>query len=266
MWTAWAFLKRDFLIATSYKFSFALQLLRILALVPIYFYIGRLVPAKSDVALQLDGGDYFAFLLVGMAFLEYLGISLYTFEQSLRDSQVMGTLEIMLLAPTSLAAVLIYSSLWVYVLATIRFGLYLGIGALYGLELQLANLPVALLILFLAVLGFAGFGMLSASITVVAKRGVGLSAALSLLSLVCGGVLFPTQALPDWLQGVAALVPITHALQALRLALFRGTGVGELLPHIAILLTFAAVFLPLGLLLFWRAVRHTKKTGTLAQY
>ncbi len=262
---AWAFLARDFLIATSYKLSFSLQLLRIFALVPIYYFVGRLVPPQAG-DLHPYGGSYFGFLLIGMAFLEYLGISLYTFEQSLRDSQVMGTLEIMLLAPTSLTSILVCSSLWVYLLATIRFALYLAIGVLLGLELRPAAIPAALLVLCLAVLGFAGFGMISASVTVIAKRGLGLNAAMAAASLLCGGVLFPTRTLPEWLQPLASLVPMTHALDALRLALFQGYGIGALLPQLAVLLAFAALLLPGGLLLFSLAVRHTKRTGTLAQY
>ena len=266
MRVAWAFIKRDFLIATSYKLAFALQLLRILALVPIYYYFSRLVGDSRVAELELGEGGYFAFLLIGMAFLDYLVVSLMTFNQSLRDSQLMGTLEIMLLSPTSLMGILIFSSGWVYLFATIRFALYLVVGSLLGLDFQQGNPFGAFVVLFIAVLGFAGFGILSASITVVTKRGFGLNAMMSLSSLVCGGVLFPTTVLPDWLEKVSAFVPMTYASEGMRLALLKGYSTVELLPQIGVLLLVAGVLVPAGLFAFWAAVRWTKVAGTLAQY
>ncbi len=260
------FLQRDFLIATSYKLSFAFQMLRIAAVVPICFYLGRLVPDTSVGGLGPAGDNYFAFVLIGIGFLDYLAVSLHIFEQSLRESQLMGTLELVLLSPTRLSSILLCSSLWVYLLATIRFVLYLVVGALFGLELGQANLPAAMLILFLSIFGFAGFGILSASVTVVVKRGLGLNAIMSMLSLVCGGVLFPTRALPEWVSGVSAFIPMTHALEGMRLALFRNYGIADLWPQIAMLGIFAVALLPLGLFSFNRAVHRTKMTGTLSQY
>jgi ABC-2 type transport system permease protein len=63
-----------------------------------YFYFSRMVSGSPSAEIEQYGGSYFAFLLTGMAFLDYLGVSLQTFNQSLRDSQLMGTLEIMLLS------------------------------------------------------------------------------------------------------------------------------------------------------------------------
>jgi len=264
--SAWAFLKRDFLLATSYKLDFAVQLLRIAALVPMYFYFSRMVSGSQSLEFERYGGSYFAFLLTGMAFLDYLGVSLQTFNQSLRDSQLMGTLEIMLLSPTSLTGILLYSSLWVYLFATIRFLLYLSLGLMFDLELGRSDVLAALVILLLAVVGFAGLGILSASITVVAKRGLGVNWVVSLASLICGGVLFPTTVLPGWLQKVSAYIPITHALEGMRLALLKGYSLSQLGPQVAILLIFAGVLVPGGLIAFAAAIRRTKVTGTLGQY
>jgi ABC-2 type transport system permease protein len=263
--TAWAFLKRDFLIATSYKLAFAQQLLQILALVPIFFYLSRLVPDSKVTGLEIEG-SYFAHVLVGMAFWDYLRVSLRTFEESLRESQLMGTLEIMILSPTALARILIYSSLWVYLFSTIRFAMYLLLGLAFGLNLGQANTVSALVILLLTIPGFAGIGILTASVTVIAKRGLGLNAIMAVASMFFGGVLFPAKVLPDWLEAVSRFIPMTHALEGMRSALFQGLPTAELLPQIVTLAVFAVVLVPGGLLSFWAAIRWTKVTGTLAQY
>lgn len=261
-----AFLKRDAAIAVSYKIAFVLQLSSIFVAVPLFFFMGKLIPAAATDHFDSYGGNYFAFLLIGVAFVDYLAISLRTFNQSLRESQLMGTLEIVLLSPTSLTQLLIYSSLWVYLLTTVRFLLYLLLGWAFGLELGHANLFGAVLVLALSIPAFASLGIITASATLVIKRGELLTTALSGASLVLGGVLFPVALLPPWLQAVAQLLPVVHALEAMRLALFSGAGLLELWRPLLVLLVFAAVLLPVSLYSFWLAVRMTKRSGTLAHY
>lgn len=266
MRVAWAFLKRDLLIATSYKTAFAMQLLAIFIAVPMFFFFGRLFEGGQSNLLEMYGGNFFAFLLIGMAFLDYLAVSLRTFNQSLRENQLMGTLEIVLLSPTTLAKLLIYSSLYVYALTTVRFLLYLVAGALFGLDLHDANLPAALAILMLSVVSFAAFGIMSASIIMIIKRGGVLNTVVSAASLFLGGVLYPISVLPEWMQTCSDFLPITHGLKGMRLALLSGQSTMSLMPQFLALILFAVILLPLSLLSFKLAVYRTKVTGTLAQY
>src|SRR5829696_893024 len=159
MRAAWAFLKRDFLLATSYKAAFVMQLAAIFMAVPIFYFMGRMAPEMAGGDLAKYGGSYFGFLLIGVAFVDYLAISLRTFNESLRESQLMGTLEIVLLSPTSVSQLLIYSSLWIYCLTTLRFAIYLLAGAMLGLNLGNANPFTAVLVLALSIPGFASLGI-----------------------------------------------------------------------------------------------------------
>jgi ABC-2 type transport system permease protein len=266
MTLALAFLKRDFLIAYSYKTAFVMQMMSIFFTVPMFFFIGKLFGEVGSDFLEQYEGDYFAFLLIGMALLDYLAVSLGSFGKSLRESQLMGTLELVLLSPTSLAKVLTYSSLWVYLFTTVRFTLYLTVGMALGLDLKSSNLIGAVAVLMLGVLTFAPFGILSASLIMLIKRGGGLTVVVSAASLFCGGVLYPTSVLPDWVQPISQMLPLTHTLEGMRNALLNGHSMYELLDTLLILALFAVVLLPFSLICFWAAVRRTKKTGTLAQY
>ena len=267
MRVAWSFLKRDFLIAISYKVSFAMQLLSIFIAVPVFSYFGRMFEGSTSGLLEAYEGNYFAFLLIGVAFTDYLAVSLRTFNQSLRDSQMMGTLEIMLLSPTTLAQLMAYSSLYAYAQATVRFSMYLLAGAvMFGLNLQGANVFAAVVLLLLSVVSFASFGIVSASVIMVIKRGEMINGVVSAASLFLGGVLYPRAMLPNWLQVVGEFLPITHGLKGLRLALLKGATTIELLPQFGALVIFAAVLLPISLATFRIAVHRTKVTGTLAQY
>jgi ABC-2 type transport system permease protein len=261
-----AFLRRDYLIAASYRTAFLAQVISIFIGVPVLFFIGRVFQGADSDMLKAYNGDFFAFLLIGVAFIDFHAVSLRTFSNSLRESQLMGTLELVLLSPTALTSVLVNSSLFVYITTVIRFLLYMITGLVYGLQLGNANFLGAMLILVLGILSFASFGILSASVIMILKRGAGFSTAVSAASLFFGGVLYPTDVLPAWLHPVSMMLPITHALRGMRLALLGGSSFAELLPTFGILLLFAAILIPLSLTCFWLAVRHTKVTGTLAQY
>jgi len=222
--TALAFVKRDALIAISYKTAFVMQLMRIVIAIPLLYYMSSLAGDAGHELLARYGGNFFGFLLIGIGFLDYLSISLRSFNQSLRDGQVTGTLEIMLLAPARLSLLLVCSSLWVYLFATIRFSLYLAGGLAFGLDLGKCNLFAALFILLLAVISLMSFGILSASVTMLLKRGEFLNVFMATASTFCSGVLFPVEVLPLWLQKVSIFLPATHALEGMRLAIFQGYG------------------------------------------
>lgn len=257
-----AFLRRDRLIATSYRTAFAVQVLSTVLWVPVCYFVGA--------GLSAGGGSYagdpFAFLLIGVGLLGYMAISLRTFHRNVRDSQLMGTLEIVLLSPTSIAELLFYSSAWVYLLTTARFLLFLAVGTAFGLQLGSANPLTAAAVLLLAIPAFASFGIASAALVLVIKRGESINLILSTGSLLFGGVLYPVDALPAWLRPVSHALPITHALEAMRAALLQGASPALVGPQLAALAAFGAAGIPVSLALFRAAVRRTKATGTLAHY
>lgn len=263
---AWSFLRRDFKIATSYRAAFFLQLASIFMAVPVFYFMGGLVDGGNIEALKSYGGSYFGFLLVGIALLDYLAVSLRSFGQSLRESQLTGTLEIVLLSPTSLIEVLLYSSIWFFLFTSIRFVLYLLVGGLFGLELGQVNLVGAIAVLFMGVLSFIPFGILTASLVMLIKRGETLNTLVSGASMFFGGVLFPVASIPESLQLVSKCLPFTYALEGMRQAIQGGVSTASLMPQLSVLAIFAAVLMPLSWAAFAAAVRRTRLTGTLGHY
>ena len=69
--------------------------------------------------------------------------------------------------------------------------------------------------------------------------------------------------LPDWLQTISKLSPATYVLAGMRAALLPGTSDQSLWSYVAPLLLMGVVMLPLGIHLFQRAERYTKRTGKL---
>lgn len=264
--TAWAFIKRDCLLMLSYRMAFFGQVLFIFLGVSVFYYVGRVFDGAKNPMLASYGGNYFAFLLIGVALTDFLKVSLSTFNMSIRENQMMGTLEMMLLSPIRVTSFLIYSSLWSYIFASIRFLVYLLIACLlYGFDLHNANLFGALVILVLSVGCFSAFGILTAAFVMVFKKG-DASTVMSAASILLGGVMFPAEMLPGWLKPVSNLLPVTHSLKAMRQALIAGEGLSVLAPEMLALILFSAVLFPIGMLAFSWSVQRTKITGSLGQY
>ena len=266
MRVALAFVRRDFLIAISYKAAFAVGFLGVFFNVGVGYYLGEAFAGFSP-SLALAPGGVFPFLLLGIAFVDYQAVSLKVFSDSIREAQLTGTLEILMVSPVGFPWLLLCSSLWGYLFTSVRFVAYLVLGALlFRLDVGGANLPGAVLVLALSIVCFAGMGILLASLIILFKRGDSLNLLLGGATMLLGGVVYPIAVLPGWVQGLAALLPFTHALEGMRQAILWGYGLTALLPTLGKLMGLALVLLPSGLLAVRVAVDRGRLTGTLGDY
>lgn len=260
-WKAWAFFKRDLVTDLSYKFSFAFQVADILVGIAAFYFLSRIVGRSA-----FHHYEPFAFILVGMAVNGYMTTSLVCYGQAIRGSQPLGTLKMVLATPTSPTAFVLLSSLYPVWRSAVDALLYVLAGLLFGVELARANVLAVLLIFLLSVMAFSSIGILSATFTLVFKRGDPLMWFVGGLSWMLGGVYYPVDILPRFLRGAAQLLPITHALVGMRAALLNGASLQELLPQIGILALFGFVGLPVSLAAFYWGVRRARVTGTLSHF
>jgi ABC-2 type transport system permease protein len=260
----WLFFRRDLYIAKSYRTPAIIEVVQALFGTAMFYYVARFVDSPELRQTLPQSGGYFAFALVGFVFLDYLNAALDTFDHSLEEARDTGTLEHLLVTQTSLPAILAGSALYPFAATTLRIGVYIAWGALFfGFPLQSANWPAVFLVLFISLLAFSGLGILSASYLLLFKRGNPAKWLILGISSVAGGMLFPVSILPEWLQFLARLNPITYALDAMRGALLGAIHIREIVRPLGILLLFAAILLPLSMLAFSAALRRTKSTGTL---
>jgi ABC-2 type transport system permease protein len=255
------------LVEFSYRFATLLQFLGVFLSIGVFYFISRLLGDAPHPSLEAYGGDYFSFVLIGIAFAGYFGVGLSSFSDSLRRAQTTGTLEAMLSSPTGVSTIILSASLWSYVLTTLRVGLYLLVGtALLGVDLGEGNYLAAVVVLALTILSFSGLGVLAASFIMVLKRGNPVTWAFGALSSLLGGVYYPIDVLPAWLQPLAYLLPVTYALRAMRLALLQGATFGQLAPDLLALALFSLILTPLSLLVFRQAVGRARRDGSLTHY
>ncbi len=262
-----SFLKRDFLTAVSYRLNFVMQIGGIFISTVMFFFLSRLIGNGVSGQLGSYGGDYFSFVIIGVAFADYLTVSLSSFAGEIRNAQLMGTLEALLVTPTSVPVILVSSSLFNFAFTSLRLIVYLIFGVfLFGMKLHVGSLFGLVLVTVLTIIAFLGIGLISAAFIIVFKQGSPINWVLGTASGLLGGILYPVSVLPGWLQPYAYLLPITHALEAIRRVLLNGATLAAVSHEILVLTLFAVLLLPLGLTAFGYGLKVAKKEGSLIQY
>jgi ABC-2 type transport system permease protein len=261
-----AFLQRDLRIAMTYRLSFVQSVLTLaIGLVSVDF-VSRFVNEGSPPTLAEYDNDYFGFALVGMAIALFVQSIVGLFAGAVRSAQVTGTLDVILGSRTTCLTFLGGSALYGFLYAFVKLIAALLIGSLLiGPQPDSGGMLVAVAALVLTTAAFTGVGILSAAFVVLFKQREPFTAAFITLSLLLGGVLYPTSVMPSPLEQLANWLPLTHAVDAMRAALLQQQGFSTATEHLAVLLAFATL-LPLGTIAFEFAVRSARASGSLSHY
>ena len=258
---------RDWVEAKSYKIGFLLSFATMALPFVLIIFMGRLFDDVDIEALQRYGGNYVAFAMVGLLVTSYSATALNAFASALRRAQIMGTLEALISTRTSIPTVMFGWALYPFFRATLS-AVIVAVGGFLILDIALQNVNVVgmLLVLVAMVVTMCSLGIMAASFTLLFKQGDPFTRLIALGSGLLSGMLFPVELMPTWLQYVAKVLPHTYAIEGMRLATLTGASTAELLPQLMVLGLYAAILVPVGFLVFERAIVRAKKEGSLAHY
>ncbi len=259
-----AFIHRDFLSEVSYRAAFVLQVGGMFMSVAAFYFMSKMIDPD---AAGLNGVMPFPWLLVGLAFQFYFSTALYAFSQKIRNEQLLGTLEAMLVSPTPTGMVIFSSAAWEFTFGAFRVVLYLFFATMvFGVTLHSEGLGALAVGVVLTLLSSAGLGILSASFILYFKRGDPINFFMSATTTFFGNVFFPSAQLPESIRWISELLPITWSLRVVRGALLQGRTFSELTLELSRLAILTAILLPVGLFLSRIAIRKAKREGSLVQY
>lgn len=258
-----AVFRRDLLTAVRYRSAFLLGATGALAEVAAFYYLARAI----GPGFRPEGLDYFSFLLVGAGFYTFLVMGIHSFLQIIQEAQQTGTLEILMTTSTPPSILVLLSAISAFSRNAVQLVAYLAL----GLVIFKGSLPkphgAALLVSFcLCVVMAIAIGMMAAALQVAMQKGSAALWALSSGAWLLTGTLFPVASLPKPLRMIAEMIPITHGLDAMRLALLQGANLSAVSREIGILAAFCLLLLPLGLAMFSYALRNARQEGTLSSY
>ncbi len=207
---------------------------------------GILLPMALSLAFYLRSPEGFRDMMPGLVAMTVL-FSTTAMEAVVITFELrIGALERLLLAPISLAAVLIGK-----VLGGVVFGLgisfVVAIACVIGLGLLHWSLVWLLPVLLFSTLVFSGLGaFISASVGGVFEAQTVANFIRFPMIFLCG-VFVPLSSLPSLLHGIARLLPLTYTVEGLQGAVTSSSLTGMLV-DLVLLAAFAATFLSLALM------------------
>lgn len=259
-----AIMRRDLHVYLSYRTRLVSQLLTAVFSLALFYYVSRLV--RIPLAGFDSPSTYFAFVVVGLALVSVM-YSCFMVPEYVRQELVAGTFDRLVLSPFGAVRAVVAMTLFPLLLSFALATWTLALGCVvFGLRLHWSTVPLAVPAMCLALLAFLPFGMFFAALTVVVKQGnVGTTWVIALMALT-GGVYFPVAVLPHWLQTVSRLQPFTPATSVLRHLLVDTPVAASFGPSLLKLAAFAAVLLPLSIVVLSYAIRAGQRRGTIIEY
>ena len=255
--------RRDLLTAIRYRTGFLITAAGAAAELAAFYYLSRAI----GPGFRPEGVDYFPFVLVGTGFYTFLVMGVNAFLVIVQEAQQTGTLEVLMTTSTPAPVLVFLSTISAFAGNTVQLVFYLGAGLLlFGAPPQNPNLPGGVVIFVLSLVIAVALGILAAALQLAIQKGSALVWLLGSGIWFMTGTLFPVAALPKPLQVAAELIPITHSLAGMRLALLQGANFAVLAPEIGILSVFSLMLLPFSLLVFSYTLRRARLQGTLSFY
>ena len=262
-----AFLRRDLLVAWSYRLAFVSEWGGLVLQALMFYFVGKLVAPSAIPSYGGEPATYMEFVAVGIALTAFVQLALSRVGTGLRSEQVYGTLESLLSTPTSTMTIQLGTVFYDLLYIPVRTALFLTFAALaFGLHFDLDGILPACVVLLAFIPFVWGLGVANAGFLLTFRRGGGVSGFVVTVLSLFSGAFFPLTVLPGWAQSAAELNPIAVAIEGMREPLLGGSGWAGVGGDLVVLLPLAAVSLALGIAAFRLALRREKRRGSLGLY
>ena len=236
--------------------------------VGIWFFVSLFLKDYAAPSLDEYGGDFVAYMVVGVLFFQNVGTIMRLPFQSISTAYWDKRLEIYHSQRHGIWALIVGRLLWaVAYQAVLSLAILASAVAVADVTLsrQIHVVP-ALLFYGVFVLTCFGIGLVGAStfFSLEVKQGRDPVTWLTdVLARIFSGVYYPLAILPAWIRPITWAIPHTYALQGIRRVMINGTGFDDPATRTAflVLLAFCTGFLALGITLLNRALRKAESTN-----
>jgi ABC-2 type transport system permease protein len=245
----WGFLQRNYYLTKRY---FMWELVWFVYTTANAMSIGFIGAGVGQNAAGINGDQLTTYLLIGAIIWSYLSMLFDILAETVSWERWEGTIEYTFMSPATRATHLIGTSIYAVIYGIIRTAIMFGVISLFfDLQVSDANYFSALVILAICSVSLVGFGMCAAVMPLLSpEKGQQVAFIFASVLLLVSGVYYPTDVLPNWMQTLAKISPVTYALEGMREALLNGAGLGSLWDKIWPLLIMGAVCVPIGLWVF----------------
>jgi len=230
-------------------------------------YSGNDPRALAAFAERAGSTNVAGFVFVGYAMYMWLSSLLWGSGTALRQEQVRGSLEAVFVTPASRLVPLFGPGVATLIPMGATF-VVMGVALwlLFGVVPPLGAVLQAAVVVVLGVPALYAIGTLfAASVLRFGEVAPIVQLIRGMFVLACG-ITFPVAMLPVWAQVWAWLMPPTYIVDDLRRVLLQGAGLGEVAPHIAIVLTLAMLTALLAIGVFRFLETSARRSGMLGRF
>ncbi|HET7560206.1 MAG TPA: ABC transporter permease [Limnochordia bacterium] len=267
-----AVMRAQFRAATFFLPSWLIGLLGTVSSAAIFFLMGRYVDAGAAPWMQAYGGDYGAYILLGVGFNGLLNAGLNGYYQAYSEGYWSNAFEMYATTPRGVGAYMLGAPVVRYGMALLDAALWLLLAAaLFRVPLAWSHLGAATLLLLLGLIATTGLGLTAASTFTLlnAKQWSNpISWLVEFLAGLFAGLYFPPEILPAGLRTVAVALPHTYVFDAARRVLLGGAGLTDpaVVRDAGALAILALIWLPIGGYLFRRSLLKAARDGSLSRW
>jgi ABC-2 type transport system permease protein len=199
--------------------------------------------------------DYFSYMSVGIVSFVVLFTAMFSGMSIVWDRRL-GFLNKALSTPVARGSILMSKVLNSVIRSVIQAAIVLGFAFALGLTVGADFSPLNLLGVFAAVFLISiGLSSIFIAIAIRSTKWETQMAVMNLLNLpllFASNALFPTKLMPDWLQPITKINPITYVTDANRQLILYTINMQQLAVDFAYLAVFAVIASAIGILLSWR--------------
>jgi ABC-2 type transport system permease protein len=198
--------------------------------------------------------NYFEFVAPGIISMVVMMSLMTGLPHAISYEKDTGTLDGMLVAPINRLSIILGKVMAQTIRGLIQGAIIVILAVvLFGVVIHGSILLVVALLL-LTVFSFVGLGILITSFTGREETATMVMMTLMFPMMFLSGVFFPIQQMPAFMQGIAHLLPLTYAAQALRKVMVLGAGFDAVSTEILILFAFGVVLLAVAVPMFKKAM------------
>ena len=263
--------RKQLIVMARYPVDFVLSFFQIFLIILMFTFAAIMFePHQTGQAGEISGGTG-AVMMYGFVLYMFASDTLWTIGYSVREEQYQGTLESLYLTPASK-----FASLVSRVIVSVVWTGLLSVAAVLFIQLFLGRVPfynvgLGALILVFTLSGTFGLGFAFAAYTLIVKESAQLAANfLEFSIMILCGMFFPFRALPEIVQIISRVIPLSYCVDAFRSTLMGyPRGFPELAPieiEIVIVIAFGILMPILGFALYQLAERRARIVGSLAEF
>ena len=199
--------------------------------------------------------DYFSYMSVGMISFIVMFTTMFSGMSIVWDRRL-GFLNKVLSTPVSRGAIVFAKVLNASLRSMFQATIILGLAVIFGLQVSstfnVINILGVYAAIFLLCLGLSSVFMALALRSTKWETQMAIVNLINLPLMFASNTFFPISMMPDWIQAIAHVNPISYLTDALRLLVVLPMDTSRLIMDFTYLGIFAAIFSTIGIVLSWR--------------